>query len=203
VQELRATQDLALLALFDTDDDIRQYLTTHGRMSKHVSAITAVRCRNAHERTHEHIHMHIQCSSSSACSGLYSRAPRSCRYALNGVPIRQRCVRVWSPLPRMTLSAAAGHQPVHDTTVWCLFPQAAFQAMDLPVERLGYTYIVCAAGGSLVFDNFAGSIEQRQSVTSDLRRLSRSFVYASTARSSANPRVLRRCGVQIDMNVRT
>ena len=80
--------------------------------------------------------------------------------------------------------------------------QASLASIDLPVERLGYTYIVCAAGGALAFDGFAGSVvEQRQSVTSDLRRLSRSFIYSTTVRSVVDPAVLHRCGSIIEMNV--
>ena len=79
--------------------------------------------------------------------------------------------------------------------------QSALGAIDLPVERLGYTYIVCASGGSLSIDNFVGEVEQRQSVTSDLRRLSRTFVYSTVATSTVDAGVVKRCGSVIEMNV--
>ena len=85
-----------------------------------------------------------------------------------------------------------------------LIVQGSLHALDLPVERLGYTYIVCAAGGSLVWDadTVPAVVEQRQSVSTDLRRISRTFEYSTVVRSTVNPAVVRRCGSVIEMNVR-
>jgi hypothetical protein len=53
--------------------------------------------------------------------------------------------------------------------------QASLGAINLPTERLGYTYTVCAAGGSLSWDHFANAdaVGMKQSLTPDLKRLTR------------------------------
>jgi hypothetical protein len=53
------------------------------------------------------------------------------------------------------------------------------QPQDLPSERLGYTYIMCTAGGALNFDGFANaesSLTIKQGLTPDLRQLTRAFM---------------------------
>ncbi len=81
--------------------------------------------------------------------------------------------------------------------------QAVLSPIPLPTERLGYTYIVCTAGGALSFDNFLnGPLSARQSLTPDLRQLSRVFTYTSTATSQFDADVVTKCGNVIEMNVR-
>ncbi len=48
-------------------------------------------------------------------------------------------------------------------------------AINLPTERLGYTYTICTAGGSLSWDDFrnASGVTMKQSLSGDLRRLTR------------------------------
>ena len=75
--------------------------------------------------------------------------------------------------------------------------------MELPTERLGYTYVVCTAGGRLRFDGFAGpDLAALQSLTPDLKQLTRTFTYTTLVTSELDASVLARCGDAIEMNVR-
>jgi hypothetical protein len=59
------------------------------------------------------------------------------------------------------------------------YSQSVLQPQDLPSERLGYTYIMCPAGGELNFDGFANaesSLTIKQGLTPDLRQLTRAFM---------------------------
>ena len=74
--------------------------------------------------------------------------------------------------------------------------------MFIPLERKGYTYIVCAAGGALALSGPVGGTEQRRSITTDLRQLSRTLTFNATAATQFNYAVLQQCGETITMNVR-
>ena len=47
------------------------------------------------------------------------------------------------------------------------------EAGKQPWEEQGYSHLVCAAGGPLAFDYFAGQVEVSQSISTDRRRLKR------------------------------
>ncbi len=80
--------------------------------------------------------------------------------------------------------------------------QATFQALPLPSEELGYTYLVCAAGGPLVFDYFLGAVTSSLTVSPDLRTLTRTFKYSTATRSVPDADVINTCGPAITMQVR-
>jgi hypothetical protein len=54
-----------------------------------------------------------------------------------------------------------------------LWAQAGLEAGKVPGDELGYTHLVCAAGGPLLFDYFVGDVEVSQSISTDRRRLKR------------------------------
>ena len=61
-------------------------------------------------------------------------------------------------------------------TVWlcaCVAVQAALEPVKLPTEDFGFTYLICAAGGPLAFDYFAGNVEVAQFISPDMKRLKR------------------------------
>ena len=80
--------------------------------------------------------------------------------------------------------------------------QAVLEPLNLPNQRLGYTYVICTAGGDLAHDRFSGAdLITRQFVTPDMRQLSRVFTYTTTATSTFDAAVLQQCGSSIAMNV--
>lgn len=84
----------------------------------------------------------------------------------------------------------------------CSLAQAAFQALPLPLEELGYSYLVCAAGGALAFDFFAGDVNLTQVVSPDFRHLTRKFTYRTSVRSVPDGDLIQACGPVIKMEVR-
>ena len=69
-------------------------------------------------------------------------------------------------------------------------------------EELGYTYIICAAGGPLAFDFFSETVNVTLTVSPDLRQLTRKFTYRTTVRSVPDSDIIQRCGSSIHMEVR-
>ena len=81
-------------------------------------------------------------------------------------------------------------------------PQAALAGLSLPTQRLGYTYITCAAGGPIHFDAFdSAAVNLTQVVTGDASQLMRVFTYDTVARSAIDRDVVRACGPAIAMTV--
>jgi hypothetical protein len=79
--------------------------------------------------------------------------------------------------------------------------QAAFGAMNVPTERLGYTYLTCMAGGSLPLSDLeVASVEQF--ITPDRSNLTRVFTMRAVVTSTIIHDVVRRCAQQLEMNVR-
>ena len=76
--------------------------------------------------------------------------------------------------------------------------------MDVPVERLGYTYIVCASGGALAMvdaGSYSSASVTKESLTSDGGTYSRTLTVAGRLVALADPDVARRCGVELRLAV--
>ena len=80
--------------------------------------------------------------------------------------------------------------------------QATFQALPLPSEELGYSYLVCSAGGALAFDFFAGDVNVSLVVSPDMQHLTRRFTYRTAVRSVPDADLIESCGPVIRMEVR-